>query len=339
VRSTRDIGNPKSKIQNSKSKIEMSDAPRIPPRPADGHKGTFGTVCVVGGQAGGGSGGAGPRVMVGGPAFAALGALRSGCGLAVLAVPMPVMAAALVIAPGATGLALPVDENGALKPSDIAHMLDQHMLSFRCLALGPGFGAEVPQQQVVARLVAQDEVPLVIDADALNCLANLPQFHRDMRAASILTPHPGEFARLAKTLGFDADAVDPKKRPAAAEELARRLGCVVVLKGHGTIITDGVNTHVNATGNVALATAGTGDVLTGIIAGFVAQFFKPSLGNTSRQITAQQQGGLSLLDCARLATHLHGLGADRWAAQHGNAGMTALDLLNEVPDALRAMRA
>lgn len=277
-------------------------------------------------------------MMVGGPAFAALGALRSGCGLAVLAVPMPVMAAALVIAPGATGLALPVDDGGVLKPSDIAHLLDQHMLSFKCLAVGPGLGAEIPQQQVVVRLVAQNDVPLVIDADALNCLANLPHFHGDMRCSAILTPHPGEFARLAKNLGFDIDATDPQTRPKAAEELARRLGCVVVLKGAHSVITDGMHTHINATGNVALATAGTGDVLTGLIAGLVAQFFKPNLGMSSRQITAQQQGGLSLLDCARLGTHLHGLAADRWAQRHGSAGMTAMDLLNEVPDALHAIR-
>lgn len=310
-----------------------SDLPRIPIRPANGHKGTFGTVCVLGGQA------HGPHVMIGGPAFAATAALRSGCGLAVLAVPMPVMAAALVIAPSATGLALPVDESGAIKPSDVAHLLDQHIHSFKCLAIGPGLGAEVPQQQMVVRLIAQDDVPLVIDADALNCMANLPEFHRDMRCSAILTPHPGEYSRLARNLGLDIDATDPKTRPRAAEELARRLGCVVVLKGAQTIISDGVNTHTNATGNVALATAGTGDVLTGVIAGFVAQHFKPHMGGGARQITAQQQGGLSLLECARLGAHLHGLAADQWAAKHGDAGMTASDLLDEIPDALQALRA
>src|SRR5262245_41235642 len=95
-----------------------SSLPKLPPRPVDGHKGTFGTVCVVGGRVDD------QRVMVGGPALAALGALRAGCGLAVLAVPTQIMAAALVIAPTATGLALPVDENGALKPSDVAQLLD-----------------------------------------------------------------------------------------------------------------------------------------------------------------------------------------------------------------------
>lgn len=318
----------------------MQELPKIPPRPADGHKGTFGTVCVIGGQAGGGGGGSvdEARVMVGGPAFAALGALRSGCGLAVLAVPMPVMAACLVIAPSATGLALPVDEAGAIKPSAVAHLLDQQMLSYRCIAIGPGFGAQVPQQQVVVRLIAQHEVPLVIDADALNCLSVLPDFHKDMRCSAILTPHPGEYARLARNLGLELDPVDPNTRPQAAEELARRLGCVVVLKGAKTIISDGHETHENATGNVALATAGTGDVLTGVIAGLVAQFFKSSMGTGARQITPQQQGGLSLLECARVGTHIHGLAADQWATRHGEAGMTALDLLALIPDVLAGLR-
>lgn len=310
----------------------MSDAmPQLPPRPVQGHKGTFGTVCVLGGRADE------QRIMVGGPAFAAAAALRVGAGLAVLAVPTPIMAAALVIAPSATGLALPVDDAGALRPSDAAQLIDEHLPQFRCLAIGPGLGAGVAQQQVVVRLVAQDQVPLVVDADALNALSNLPEFHRDFRAPSVLTPHPGEFHRLAKALGIDADPVNPGRRHEAAQMLAQRLGCVVVLKGHRTVISDGLTTYENETGNVALATAGTGDVLTGVIAGLIAQHFKPAMGTGSRQITAQQQGGLSLLDCARLGVYIHGLAADRWAQRHGNAGMLATDLLTELPDVLHAI--
>lgn len=301
--------------------------PQLPPRPIDGHKGTFGTVCVVGGRADE------QRVMVGGPALTALGALRSGCGLAVLAVPTSIMAAALVIAPSATGLALPVDEAGALKPSDTAQLLDRHMHEYQCIALGPGLGMSVAAQQVVVRLIAQDRVPVVIDADALNCLAALHDFHRDVRCSAVLTPHPGEFARLAKVLGMNtpdmnSDAVDPAKRPTAAQELARRLGCVVVLKGHRTVISDGMETHINETGNVALATGGTGDVLAGIIAGFIAQF------HNTRGVSNQ----LRLIDCARLAVHAHGLAADHWAKKNGDAGMLATDLLHEIPGVLHGMR-
>ena len=223
-------------------------------------------MCVVGGRADD------QRVMVGGPALAALGALRSGCGLAVLAVPTPIMAAALVIAPSATGLALPVDDSGAIKPSDAAQLLDRHMNEFDCLALGPGLGTSVAAQQVVVRLIGQDRVPVVVDADALNCLAALKEFHRDLRATAVLTPHPGEFARLAKSLGMKNDVSDNAKRQAAARELAQRLGCIVVLKGHQSVISDGMETFINETGNVARATGGTGDVLTGMIAGFIALF-------------------------------------------------------------------
>jgi len=310
----------------------IADPPVIPPRPADGHKGTFGTVCVVGGRADD------QRVMIGGPAFSALGALRSGCGLAVLAVPTPIMAAALVIAPSATGVALPVDDRGAIKPSDAAQLIDRVASDVGCFAIGPGLGAGVPQQQVVVRLLAQSSAPVVVDADALNALASLRDFHRDLRAQAVLTPHPGEFNRLAQSLGIHADPVDPAKRDAAAAQLAQRLGCVVVLKGHRTVITDGMNTFVNQTGNVVLATAGTGDVLTGVIAGLIAQFFKAARSVPSSQTSTKRPGALSLLECARLAAHVHGLAADRWSARHGDAGMLASDLLAEIPDVLAELR-
>ncbi|MHC4990804.1 MAG: NAD(P)H-hydrate dehydratase [Planctomycetota bacterium] len=296
--------------------------PAWPPREPDGHKGTFGTVCVVGGQA------AAPRVMLGGPAFSADAALRVGAGLAVLAVPAPLMTAALTVAPSATGLALPVDGRDELVPSEVAAVLDAHAGGVTCLAIGPGLGAGRSQQQIAVRVVAHAEVPLVIDADAINALAAVPSFDSDFRASAVLTPHPGEYRRLAEALALDVDPVDPDGRVEQAETLARRLGCVVVLKGAGTVVTDGLESWVNPTGNAALATAGTGDVLTGVIAGLVAQFAD----------RAGRPGRLSLAACARLGVYVHGLAADRWAARHGNAGLLAKDLLAELPDAVQAMR-
>ena len=296
-----------------------------------GHKGTFGTVCVLGGQA------AAPRVMIGGPAFAASAALRTGAGLAVLAVPAPIMASALVIAPSATGLALPVDRGRRLLPSKVAELLDEYLPYQNCLAIGPGWGSDLPQQQILVRLIAQSEAPMVIDADGLNALAAVKGFQGDFKAAAVLTPHPGEFRRLASSLGIEADPVDPDARPGAAAQVAGRLGCVVVLKGAGTIISDGLNTAVNETGSAALATAGTGDVLTGIIAGLIAQFFKPALGDGSRQITSGQQGGLSLLQCARIGVALHGLAADLWVKRHGVVGLLAEELIDLIPEALAGL--
>jgi NAD(P)H-hydrate epimerase len=300
---------------------EHADDPRLPLRPADGHKGTFGTVCVLGGQA------APPRVMLGGPALAALAALRAGAGLAVLAVPEPVLREALVVAPSATGLALPVDRAGRLLPSAVAELLDEYLGGYDCLALGPGLGADAPQQQVIARLAGLRSPPLVIDADALNALSRMPDFQGDLHAAAVLTPHPGEYRRLARVLSIDSDPTYPAERWNAAEQLARRLGCVVVLKGAGTIVSDGINTWLNATGNAALATAGTGDVLTGLIAGLVAQHH------------GRDGGGLSLYECARAAVHAHGLAADRWRDRHGDGGMMASDLLAEIPSILASLRA
>lgn len=290
-----------------------SDLPKLPKRPSAGHKGTFGTVCVIGGQA------TEPNLMLGGPAFTAIGALRSGAGLAVLAVPSPIMAEVLTIAPSATGLALPVDENATLKPSEVAELLDERLSQFGCVAVGPGFGTGVAQQQIVMRLVGRDDVPLVIDADAINALAEVPNFFEELAAPAILTPHPGEYRRIAGAIGIDIDPVDEQTRIDAAKQLAQRLGCVVVLKGAGTVITDGIEASVNPTGNVSLATAGTGDVLTGIVAGLVSQFFM-GISNS-----------LSLYDCARLGVYIHGKAADRWAKRSGESGLLASDLLEEIP--------
>ena len=291
--------------------------PSLPPRPLDGHKGTFGTVCVVGGQANA------PHVMIGGPAFTATAALRAGAGLAVLAVPAPLMTAALTIAPSATGLALPTDADGILQPSLVAALLDTHLPEYDCLAVGPGLGDGSAQQQIVTRLVGREQPAMVIDADALNCLAGVAEIQRDFRVPAVLTPHPGEYARLAKALGIEFDVTE---RSRAAESLAQRIGCVVVLKGAGTVVSDGLNTWTNTTGNPALATAGTGDVLTGVIAGLVAQF------------AAGPDGPLSLYDCARLGVYAHGLAADRWRDAHADTSLLAEDLLRELPDAVASLR-
>jgi NAD(P)H-hydrate epimerase len=299
---------------------EAFPVPTLPGREHAGHKGTFGTVMVLGGQV------APPRMMIGGPALSAMAALRAGAGLAVLAMPRPILAAGLTVAPSATGLALPVDERGRLRPSEVAEIVDGALGGVRCLAAGPGLGADEPQQRIVMRLVGRDDVPLVLDADALNALAAMRDFHRDFRAQAICTPHPGEFARLAGALRIEADPRDPAGRAAAAEALARRLGCIVVLKGAGTVVTDGQTTTINPSGGAALATAGTGDVLSGIIAGLVAQHVRPA------------GGALSLLECARAAVYAHGVAADRWTAAHGDGGLLAADLLDELPGVLSAMR-
>lgn len=287
-----------------------SALPPLPTRDPLGHKGTFGTVGVLGGSA------QRPRIMVGGPAFAALGALRAGAGLAVIAAPQSLVPSILTVCPSAIGLALPEAADGSLLPSACAEILDDVRGGFAAFVIGPGLGLNVAAAQIVVRLCAVTERPLVIDADALSALASLDDFAADLRAPCVLTPHPGEFRRMADALGIDADAVDPAKRAQSAERLAQRLGCVVVLKGARTIVTDGHQTHESEIVCDALATAGTGDVLAGVIAGLIAQHHDP----------LDAQRGLSLHACAVHGVEVHG----RAALRMGGPGILAAELAEEV---------
>lgn len=306
----------------------------FPVRDRDGHKGTFGTVVVVGGCAMGlgahpHAGDAGARVMFGGPVLCARAALRAGCGLVDLAMPAPLVPGALAALESATAHALPVSQSGELDPSECAAVLDPVLSRATALAIGPGLGGGDAVAQVVVRLLARDTLPVVVDADALNALAATPRFDLDFRAPAILTPHPGEFGRLASALGLPAlgDHPPPAELHGAAASLAQRLGAVVVLKGSRTTVSDGISTWSAHAGSPALATGGSGDVLTGICASIVAQF---GPGSRARS--------LSMLDCARWAVIVHGMAALRWSASHGQAGMLAQELCDSVPEALEEAR-
>lgn len=306
--------------------LDLSQLPPLPARPADGHKGTFGTVLVVGGCDDG------VHTMIGAPALTARAALRAGCGLAKIAAPASIIAEAISIAPSATGVALPVDDNLKLQSSDAAALLAPEIERATCLAVGPGWGVGFDRQQLLVWLLAQDEQPVVLDADGLNNLCELRDFTADLRAPLIITPHPGEFARVADAL--DMEPPGNEARATAAEEVAQRLGCVVVLKGAETVVTDGQRTWIASYPNPALATAGTGDVLTGAIASAVAQWWKPHMG----RVSPTQLGGLDLFDAARWGVALHCLAGQRWAQRRGSAGMLAAELADELPEVLHTIR-
>ncbi len=298
----------------------MTDPGLAPPaRPADAHKGEFGTVMVIGGQCG-------EQTMIGGPALSALAALRVGAGLAVLAMPEPVLAAGLTIAPSATGIALATDGHRQIQASAAAEAIDRRIDQDTVIAVGPGLGTALSAQQLVMRLVARPDLNLVVDADALNCLALTREFDRDLRASIILTPHPGEWRRLAGALGLRGDPIDPTQRVFAATALASRLGCIVALKGKATVVSNGIEHWVCPAGNPALATGGTGDVLTGVIAGLLAQRLRNGPHDRLH------------FDSARLGVLIHAMAADRWAERRGVAGMLATDLLPEIPMVLQALR-
>lgn len=297
--------------------------PKLPPRDPKGHKGTFGTVSIIGGCA------THDRVMAGAPALAALGALRAGAGLAKLLIPRAIAGAALTVCPSATCTILPTTDLGQLIPSDCCAVIDAAAGTSACLVIGPGMGNDPAVANLTLRTLQQQDIPVVVDADALNALAAIPDLHLDLRAPAILTPHPGEFRRLASVLRITADPTSEGSRPAAAEQMAQKLGAIVVLKGAGTVVTNGLDTWVCPAGHPALATGGTGDVLAGVIAGLIAQHVRlfPTPGSPASP--------LSLLDAVRLAVLAHAQAAERWAQTNkASSGMLASELASQIPAVL-----
>jgi NAD(P)H-hydrate epimerase len=298
-----------------------AELPKLPKRPASGHKGTFGTVGVVGGSC------AGDARMIGAPALAALGALRAGAGLVKLVMPGPVLNSGVTLCPSATGIAIHVDGRGEIIAHEAAEVIDGVIAQATCLVIGPGLGQGEGPAAASLRAVQQQDIPVVVDADALNNLATIPELHKDFHAAAVLTPHPGEFKRLAESLKISNDPVNDATRPAAAEALAQRLGCVVALKGARTVVSDGIQTWVCTRGHPCLGTAGTGDVLAGVIGGLIGQHgsgFKPAL---------------PLFDLVRIAVEAHAISGERWAASHdASAGLLAHELADELPGVLETFR-
>ncbi|MBL1216783.1 MAG: NAD(P)H-hydrate dehydratase [Planctomycetes bacterium] len=309
----------------------VPDPGPLPARPRAGHKGTFGTVLVVGGcdmaQA--------RSVMVGAPALTANAALRSGCGLVKLAVPDSVVRPCLALAPCATAVSLPQTSSGSPAPSASADAIDRAVgaAGVSAMAVGPGWGVAYEQQQILIRLLADDTVPIVVDADGLSNLAAIQDFVPDIRAPLVITPHPGEYRRLAQSLSLEVEyAADDHSRLACAVALAQRLGCLVVLKGARTVVSDGLRSWVSEYSSPILATAGTGDVLTGIVASLAAQYFKAHWGS----VAPQERAGRDLFDLAVWGIRIHAQAAQCWSDAHDGAdcGLLASDLVDLIPMAM-----
>lgn len=298
--------------------IEFEPLPELPARAAAGHKGTFGTVLVIGGCA------HGPRQMLGGAMLAARGALRAGAGRVVAAVPEPLAHEALMVLPEATVVPLPTDGSGVLRPSAAAEAIDTALPEAGALVIGPALGPSAEAGQMVMRLLAMEGKPMVVDADAIRHFASHADAALDLRATTVFTPHPGEAAVLAESLALDIDCIERATRPSAAMMLAQRLGAVVVLKGAGTVTSDGLRCWRCDAGNAALATGGSGDVLAGIAGGLLAQFAR--------------SGPEPVAGLAALAVELHARAGDLWRDRHGDAGALAHELADLVPDVLGAMR-
>ena len=270
--------------------IRIDVVPRLPVRARDAHKGSCGTVLIVAGSAG----------MLGAAILAARAALRGGAGLVRVALPAELTAPLTIAVPPATTL------DRASTPAATA------CAGIDALVIGPGLGQSAGTLELIeGYLGARAAVPLLLDADALNLLA--PWSRRDRLAGAVITPHPGEAARL---LGSTVACVQAD-REAAACELAERTGAVTVLKGAGTIVTDGRELFVNTTGNPGLGSGGTGDVLAGLCGALLAQ-------------------GMAPFPAARLAVHVHGAAGDRVASRLSRAGLCADDLPLAIAEELRS---
>jgi len=285
----------------SSSLVVITDVPSLPPRPLDANKGTFGRVLIV----------AGSRGMSGAAVLCATGALRGGAGLVRLAVPEGIWTIVAAANPCYTTAPLPQDDHGRLSAVALPQLLDL-VRSNSVAALGPGLGQSVPLGDMIVALLEQTATPLVLDADALNVLVGRLDALGKHRGPVVLTPHPGDFARL---LGCDIAAVQAQRQELAAD-FARTHGVIMVLKGRGTVVTDGRRIYVNTTGNPGMATGGTGDVLCGLIAALLGQ-------------------GLETFAAAQLGVYLHGRAGDLAREQFGETSLIASDLLTFLPQAFQ----
>jgi len=282
--------------------------------------------------------------MLGGPILSALAALRTGCGLARLAVPEAFLPSALAAAPVFTGIALHTDHTGDLVPHVCAPRIDGLMAESQAVVVGPGLGVSPGASAAVLRVVngpgTGEQTPVVVDADALNNLAALTDYPKELRVPCVLTPHVGEFKRLAATLGITQDPAAPSSREEAAQALAQKLGAVVVLKSSATVVTDGLRAWTHDEPNALLATAGSGDVLAGVIASLIAQHHRTPILAGSRTISSETRGGISLFDAACAGVRAHALAAKAWGDANAgvDSGMLASDLLEYLPRAVGAIR-
>jgi len=312
----------------------MSDLPRLPGRPRDGHKGTFGTVGIVGGCCAHDQ----PR-MLGAPALAARAALRAGAGLAKIAAPEVALTEVIALCPSATGIALPTGAGGAITGHGAAEVLDALARDASCLVVGPGLGRGAGVDALAVRAAGQEECPVVLDADALNALAAMTDYAQDIRGRVIVTPHPGEFRRLADPLKIAGDPTDDGVRPGLAERLAQALGCVVVLKGARTVVSDGHRAWACERGHPCLGTGGSGDVLAGLIGGLVAQFVAPAPISPGITGPVDPNRPLDLFGAACVGVQAHAVAGEHWAAGHdASAGLLAQELADELPAVIESMR-
>lgn len=268
----------------------------LPERDPFGHKGTFGKVFLL----------CGSRGFTGAAYLSAMGALRAGAGLVYLGVPESIYAIEAVKLNEPVVFPLP-DEDGKLSAEAIPQILNR-LSAMNAILIGCGLGVSEGTLAVVRAVMEKASCPVVLDADGINVLSGHMDILRGRQYPTILTPHDGEFRRVGGGAGDD--------RMADAAAFASEYGCVLLLKGHRTCITDGTTGYVNRTGNPGMAVGGSGDVLAGILTGLLGQ-------------------GIDPLEAAACAAWLHGAAGDLCAAQLGQYAMLPTDMLNALPRLLK----
>ena len=268
----------------------------LPDRDPWGHKGDFGKLLLL----------CGSRGYTGAAYFAAMGALRTGAGLVFLGVPESIYAIEAVKLNEPVIFPLP-DEGGMLSAAAVPGILAR-LPKMDAVLIGPGLGQSEGTLAVVKGVLENAQCPMVVDADGINVLSAHRNLLRGRTNPTILTPHDGEFARLGGVIGDN--------RMASAVSLANDLGCIMLLKGHETCITDGRTGYVNPTGNPGMAVGGSGDVLAGIITGLLGQ-------------------GIAPLEAAACGAWLHGAAGDLCASELGQYGMLPTDMLSALPRLLK----
>ena len=278
----------------------ISNEVPIPPmglRPIDAHKGDFGNVLLIGGS----------RSMAGAGSLSAMAALRSGSGLVTAAVPEVI--AEVVAGFDPCIMTVPCrDSDGHF--SSVTEDLKKQMKAADVVAVGPGMGREVDRYFMQA--VLEVEQPLVIDADGIHSLAESHALIGSRKGATVLTPHPGEFSNLT-----NKEFENRAEMETAAVAWAAEHKCIVVLKGHQTLVTDGTQQFRNTSGNVGMATAGSGDVLTGVIASLIGQ-------------------GCDPFNASVLGVYVHGRAGDFAAEQFGQVSVVASDILDSLAAAFKS---
>ncbi len=278
----------------------VNDISKLKIRAADSHKGDFGKVAIIAGSLG----------MTGAAALAGTAALRAGAGLVRVATPKSVLPIVASAEPCFTTIPLDEDKNGRISAKAINKILNL-VKENDIIAFGPGIGVSSALKAILETLLKQDNLKLVIDADGLNNLSKIKNWPEILKAEIILTPHPGEMKRLCSAL-FREPLPDDRQQQALL--LAENTKTTVILKGAGTVVTDADKLYVNTTGNPGMATAGSGDVLTGVVTALWAQ-------------------GLNSFDAAVLAVYIHGLAGDIAAEKIGQTSLIATDIAKALSDA------